>query len=538
MILKVALYVLGFGASQALAQDLAASPEQIWSQQLFGATGGNAQAYSGNGLFLTPDGSEVVAIANGGKVASYRSSDGEPLWNHNPPGDDGSASFRVETLSGITFSTGNSESSFMVYSVTYKDEDSAGNDYTVVVKRDMAGDLLSVSPSLQGEHSGSPVVSDDGNYVFLTHNSPDKTTGYFTILSEALGLVVTRSNAGAFAPPGIYHSPEEGFYDPIPGTADGFLNTNDLIMWSLTPEAPNVSVPAGRIFGFQFATDFDIAAVDTLNYFNLGTDRAFQTITPPVITNKGRSAYWSTSRSEYFCFIGNPEVDRARFNRNPNLRLQFENNAQWNGQPIFSTPAVSTETDGSAVVFGGSASNEFFRFTHFFNGTDGEASKIVIETTPVTTATSTLIVTPPIIDPLGRAVYYVESDGTLHQANYDTIEDIWTETIPDGVQGEMAMNADGSILYVMSVEGRILALGVAEEDTSEAPTGAPVPTVPPVTSAPSIPPVAQPSGSEPSRSPVAAPTTGDTSIDETGESGAFTKSMQLAVVSLLFSFLL
>ena len=132
MILKPALHVLGFFAaiSQALAQDLLASPGQIWSQQLFAAAGGNAQAYSGNGVFLTPDGSEVVAIANGGKVASYRSSDGEPMWNHNPPDDDGSATFIVETFSGIAFSTANSESSFMVYSVTYKDTDSAGNDYT------------------------------------------------------------------------------------------------------------------------------------------------------------------------------------------------------------------------------------------------------------------------------------------------------------------------------------------------------------------------------------------------------------------------
>jgi len=102
MILKTALYLLGFAASSVVSQELTASPGQVWSQQLFGAAGGNAQAYSGNGLFLTPDGSEVVAIANDGKVASYRANDGEPMWNHNPPDDDGSATFTVETFSGIT----------------------------------------------------------------------------------------------------------------------------------------------------------------------------------------------------------------------------------------------------------------------------------------------------------------------------------------------------------------------------------------------------------------------------------------------------
>jgi len=423
----------------------------------------------------------------------------------------------------------------MVYSITYKDIDSAGNDYTVVVKRDMAGDLLSVSPSLQGVHSGSPVVSDDGKYLFLTHNSPDKTTGYFSILTEDLGLVVTRSNAGAFGPLGIYHSPEEGFYDSIAGLPDGASNTNDLILWSLMPEASNSPVGSGRIFAFQFEVGFDIAAVDSLNYFNLGSDRAFQAITPPVITNKGRSVYWSTSRSEYFCFIGNPGVNRARFNRSPNLRLQFERNSQWGGQPIFAAPAVSTDENGGAVVFGGSASNEFFRFTHAFDGTEGEASKTLSSTDPTITATTSLIVTSPVIDPFGRAVYYVESDGTLHQANYNTIEDIWTESITDGVQGAMTLNEDGSILYVMSVEGRILALGVAEEDTSEAPTGVPVPTSAPVTSAPSI---GEPSGSEPSVSPNQEPQEGDNSVDEPEGSAAFTKSMQLAVVSLLYIFLL
>lgn len=400
----------------------------------------------------------------------------------------------------------------------------------------MAGDLLSVSPSLQGVHSGSPVVSDDGKYVFLTHNSPDRTTGYFSILTEDLGLVVTRSNAGAFAPPGIYHSPEEGFYDTIEGVADGTFNTNDLIMWSLTPAAPNSPVQAGQVYAFQFAVDFDIAAVDSLNYFKMGSDRAFQTITPPVITNKGRSVYWSTSRSEFFCFVGNPGINRAKFSRNPNIRLQFERNSRWNGQPIFSAPAVSTNESGDAVVFGGSASNEFFRFSHFYNDTvQGDESKDVIVSTPITISTTTLIVTSPVIDPLGRAVYYVESDGTLHQANYDTIEDIWTESITDGVQGEMALNEDGSILYVMSVEGRILALGVAQEDTSAAPTGAPVPTLPPVTGAPSA--VGQPTVSQPSDSPV-QPTPGDTSVDETPESAAFTKSMQLVAASLLYIFLL
>lgn len=130
MFLNASLYLLGFAAIQTLALDLKASPGQLWSQQLFGATDGNAQAYHGNGLFLTPDGSEVVAIAHDGKVASFRAIDGEPIWSHNPPADDGSATFTIETSSGITFTTSKASSSYMVYSLTYKDADETGVDHT------------------------------------------------------------------------------------------------------------------------------------------------------------------------------------------------------------------------------------------------------------------------------------------------------------------------------------------------------------------------------------------------------------------------
>lgn len=150
MISKAALlvYVLilgGFAATSPttiLAQDdlTTSPPEEVWAQQLFAAAGGLAQVYSGNGLFLTPDGTQVVAIENGGMVVSFSASDGRALWSHIPPGaDDGSvttsattsaATFTVETSSGIRFSTPNSENSFMVYSLTYKDsaDSSVGND--------------------------------------------------------------------------------------------------------------------------------------------------------------------------------------------------------------------------------------------------------------------------------------------------------------------------------------------------------------------------------------------------------------------------
>jgi len=401
----------------------------------------------------------------------------------------------------------------------------------------MAGQILAVSPALEGEHSGTPVVSDDGEYVFLTHNSPDMSTGYFTILDADLNVVVTRfEESAAFSPPGIYHSPEEGFYDAIPGIADGTFNSNDIVLWSLMPQTINAPVPAGRIFAFQFNVGFDVT-VDSFDYFVLGGNRAFQADTPPVITNKGRSAYFSASRSEFFCFVGNPGVNRARFNRNPNLKRSFQKNQLWSGQPIFAPPAVVTADDGSAVVFGGTASNEFFRFENYFDGTFGDASKVVISPDPITVPTSDLIYASPVVDPSERVVYYAERNGVLHQANYADISDVWTETIADGVQGAMAINGDGSVLYVMSVDGRILALSVAADEATPAPTLAPAtpapteaggPPTPALTSAPAGPdaPPTDPVDAPPTKAPESSP-------DDQESSATVAKSiLQLAVASL------
>jgi hypothetical protein len=393
----------------------------------------------------------------------------------------------------------------------------------------MSGTQLSESPKLDGVHSGTPVISDFGSYVFLTHNSDGLTIGHFTILNESLELVVTLSNQdAAFAPIGIYHSPAEGFYDAIPGVADGTGNTNDMLMWSLTPSETGISVPSGLIYGFQFQEAFDGTNPDTLEYFALGGDRAFQTITPPVITNEGRSAYWSTSRSEYFLFVGKEDLLRAKYNRGPNIRENFETNAAWNGQPIWTVPAVSSAENGDDVIFGGTASTEFFRMNHRF---DVDNDNIAVYNTTVVNTTS-FVLASALVDPLKRAVYYVESDGKLHQVDFTTIEDIWSEevTITNGVQGEMAINGDGSILYIVSTEGKVSALSVAEpaSDPTSAPT-APQPTAAPSTSGPtSVRPTATPT----------APTTVFDGNDDTTPSASSAKSMLVAFVAVISSLFL
>jgi hypothetical protein len=100
-----------------------------------------------------------------------------------------------------------------------------------------AGDVVFESDPLPGVAAGSPVISDDGTFVFLTHNSELNTVGHFTALqATSLGSVFyTDSNATSpFAPVGIFHSPVEGNYDGDEGRG----NTNDMLMWAQSPN-PN-----------------------------------------------------------------------------------------------------------------------------------------------------------------------------------------------------------------------------------------------------------------------------------------------------------
>jgi outer membrane protein assembly factor BamB len=297
-------------------------------------------------------------------------------------------------------------------------------------------------------------------------------------------------------------------------------------MWSLTPSESGVTVPSGLIFGFQFQAGFDGTNTDTLQYFALGQARAFQTITPPLITNEGRSAYWGASRSEYYCFAGKEDLNRVKFNRGPNIKESFETNSAWNGQPIWTVPAVVTDENGDTVIFGGTAFPEFFRLNHRFDVDDIQTA--VFNTTVVNT--TSFVLASAVVDPLNRAVYYVESDGKLHQVDFTTIEDIWSEevTITDGVQSEMAMNGDGSILYVVSTEGKISALSLTEGEPTSAPN--PAPTV----SQPSAPNTAGPTGAvQPSMT--GQPTVGETSPDGSASSA---KSMLVAFVAVISSLFL
>lgn len=110
-----------------------------------------------------------------------------------------------------------------------------------VIALSMAGDPLWISEPLDGAAKGSPVISDDGNFIFLTHNAELNTVGYFSSLwapGDGAVYYSQKNDTTPFAPLGIFHSPIEGNYD----SDEGRGNTNDMIMWAQSPHPEDTTI--------------------------------------------------------------------------------------------------------------------------------------------------------------------------------------------------------------------------------------------------------------------------------------------------------
>lgn len=321
----------------------------------------------------------------------------------------------------------------------------------------MIGNELWVSGALPGVPAGSPVVSDDGLYIFLTHNANFETIGYFTALEANDGApFYSRSNdTTPFAPPGIYHHPVEGNYDGD----EGRDNTNDMIMWTMSPKPTDTVIGTGHTFGFQFPLGFDGNASD-VGYFLLGDNpRNFQGITAPTLTNYGLNAYFSTTRSGFYGWTGVYGLGRGRFNRGPQGVAGFERNAANPGQAVYASPAVSSSQE-SPIIFCGTASTQFVRMNADFS------EELTVETNSTIKAEAR-------VDPFDRAVYFVEESGVVHQVDFDTLADIWTFDLGFPVEGEMALNPKGYILYIADTSGFVKALQLSDIPVTPSPTAAP-----------------------------------------------------------------
>lgn len=330
-----------------------------------------------------------------------------------------------------------------------------------VVALTMSGEELWVSPSLDGVTPGTPVISENGEFVFLTHNSDGETVGHFTILSGSSGQVFfNETDLGApFAPLGIHYNPAEGYYD------GGQNNRNDILVWSVQPKPSDTSVGPGATFAFQFPIGFS-GNPDGLSYTPLGTTvKDFQAIQKPIFTNEGRTMYWGNSRSQFRCWIGAPGVNQNRFSRGRTAILGFSRGDPPR-QAVFAPPVLS-HNESDLYVFGATAAKEFVRMNADFS------DEILV-------ATTSQVKTQAHVSPDDAFVYYVEGNGQVHQARTEDLVDNWIFDLGKPVEGSSALNENGTILYVADATGLVKALRIGDVPTN-APTTAPsnLPTVAP-----------------------------------------------------------
>ncbi|VEU40059.1 unnamed protein product [Pseudo-nitzschia multistriata] len=245
-------------------------------------------------------------------------------------------------------------------------------------------------------------------------------------------------------------------------------------MWSQSPKPEDTTIEDGYLYGFQFPRDF-AGNSSAISYFQIGSFiRDFQSITPPVMTNNGMSAYWGVSRSGFRGWTP------KRFSRARDVSVGFTRNEDFPGQPVWAPPTLSD--DGlEPFLFGGSAAREFVKMSWDFR------ERIVVPT-------GGYVKTKAIIDGDSRVVYYMESDnGILHSADFDDVDDIWTVPFNFTVDGEMALTPRSDVLIAADSKGAITALQVADIPVTDAPSQLPsdgpslAPTMrPTISAAPSV----------------------------------------------------
>ena len=363
-----------------------------------------------------------------------------------------------------------------------------------------------------GECAGTPVTSEDGRHIFVTHNH--NAEGHFSIFDVAsaddAGIPVFFSftnDKSPFSPIGFFHSPQEGYYDHPSNVGRG--NSNDIFLWSFATDttADPVTVGTGQIFGFQFPVGYNPdTGLDGLEVLEIGPGRSWQASTPPVITNNGRSMYWSQSRSEQRCWVGSSGDSRRRFSRANTAVTRLDRRQGGTPWAASDAPPTLSSDPVSPVVYGPGAGNQFFRYSADFS-----------ETLNVTT--DSIMTSRAVVTPDDKYVFYGTMAGFLYQADGADLSTVWNSAASGAVStssilGDLAMHTNGVFLYVADNSGfgtgDVVAIRIAD------PGETPAPTLSPTTNFPSMAPSSEdeksevPSGApstEPSSSPSATPST-------------------------------
>jgi hypothetical protein len=329
-----------------------------------------------------------------------------------------------------------------------------------VVALSPSGDLLWTSGALSGACQGTPYVSSDGDYVFVTHNSDFSSVGHLSVLmndNDGAVLFDTTDPVGPFSRPAFYRMPIEGNH----GAGKG--NNQDILVWSYAPTPNATTAQTGSTFAFQLPFNYvaDLGP-DLLTVTTLLATVGWRSTHPPRIAAGGFQMFWPVSRGQFRSWVN------TRFNAVSTGSAAFDR-----GNPSFlappSTPAVDNEMTPT-ILCGGGAGPQFVCMNPA-NITLGAISSVSV---------AGLILSDPIFSTEGDRVYFAQDRGIITAANPRTGDIFYEKSTGVPLASNFALNEDGSVLYYGDQIGNVVAWKVAEPVIS--PTEAPVsePTLAPV----------------------------------------------------------
>lgn len=483
------------------------SPPRKWSRNL------GFQTRKNNAVAVSPDGGLLYVTSSDGTLEILYASDGTTRKKHVPVVH--ASGWTTECQSGVSFGkSATTTTEFAVYAVEDVPPSPVPDDFEgqsrVHAISHPNNDLLWTSPPLPGVVSGTPVVTSDGRYVYLTRNTDSflaMPEGHFTVLNADDGTVHYTESATAnhandtmpYGPLTIVHDPAGGHYQ------GGEFNRQDLAIWHTSSDGGEAKFGHTRIFQLPPYYNPDALVPPSLSTERMD-DKQWSVSTKPTLTGDGTKGFFGATRGELKGWVARKYSNNADWSReltplNPDLPRT----------PIPVSPVLHPD---ETILYVPSPTTTFYAL----NVTDGS-------TLWSAGGTSLYSAEPKMsTNVLDDRIYLVQKtrgvvqardarNGTLHwQIFCGTYT--FDVTCSDDVLSEFALSDDGHNLYYIAANGDVAALAVSYgPKNTPAPTD--YPTRMPVTSDPS---------SRPSNAPSDAPSIGPTLVPSEGPSSDPTAS--------------
>ena len=462
-------------------------PEVIFSTSSLSST------VQGNSIQPSPDGSLIFVTSADGALTALDSQSGQVRFTIQPrPREDG---WSTECNSGISIyhdkeNASGSVSDYLVYAVidippSNSQEKVSSRIFAVDVEDTNDGVLRWVTKPIPGRIAGTPAIDSSGLYVYTVHNDimdgSGDTVGHFSIATDADDgelLFTAQSptyedgNDDAFSPLGIAHNPMQGNYDGGEG------NTNDLLVWGA--DSPQGS-GSRHNFAFQLPANFRKGSRNTRIFGIIPLQGVnWPTSTAPALSNDGERLYFVSSSQSAHGWAS------TSFDSDPTWETKIN--------VLGSVPPVLSE-DGTTLFL---ATNSAIQALDSSTGSMEWRDRGI----------GSQVLSRPAVSQDSTRVFFAESLGMVYSSDVASGRQYWTLEVDGNVVADLALSMDGTTLYVVTSDGGVSGIRVAEDDGRPTPRPTMRPTLmEPTSSKPTPLPSKRPSpNTPPTAAPVAKPT--------------------------------